>query len=481
MQKTMSPNGWRIKQVVLIIAMITLLFAQPLTINAADKPIEKAPAAANAQPSLDPTQKNLLIAKPAVLQITNLITGELVIQAPAAMELNTPQLAGRTYEFNLAVTGSGFFISPDGYLITNGHVANPDDKLISQFAINQLASTIFKDAVAIVAEASLGYAPPENIVENAYQETLQTTYGGNEQNLADDLYEDFRSGKLKIDNIKRSNYIQVGYAFGSQKKVEQIAKPARLIESPYKGEFDSNDVALMKVEGSNFPTVELGNSTDVQIGKETYVIGYPGMVQELMGTLTDQESQLEPSITKGVISAKKKLVDGTEAFQTDAAVTHGNSGGPAIDNTGKVIGVATWSMSDEPGGQGYNFLISADEVKRLLTRNNVNTATKSLTSDSWSKALTLYSERHFAEALKEFENVKRLSPDLIDTQTYITKSQEAVSQGQDVPTTPIKEKKPEMKIFGQSPILVGIFIALVVLIVINFTKKKPEPPTEPKA
>jgi S1-C subfamily serine protease len=414
---------------------------------------------------LDATQGNLLLAKPAVVQVTNIVQGEIIIQAAAAMELNTPALAGKSYPFTLGATGSGFFVSPDGYLVTNGHVANPDDQLTAYYAVSQMAPTIFKDAVSTVAAASLGYTPPADIVEQAYQQTLQATYQGDVQKLADDLYQDYRSGKLKIDNIKKSNFIQLGFASGSQKKVEQIGKPARLIDSPYKGDSDSNDLALLKIEGNNFPAVQLGDTQSVQIGKEVYAIGYPGIVQELMGQLTDEGSQLEPSMTKGVISAKKKLTDGTEAFQTDAAITHGNSGGPAVDTNGKVIGVTTWGLGDNPGGEGFNFLISADEVKRLLSRNNVNTSAKSLSTEAWGKGLDLFGQKKYKDAMKEFEIAKNLYPDNLDVQTYITKCQEAIARGED------KSSSGWGWIIFAVFIVGLVFIALVVVIIVLLVKK----------
>jgi S1-C subfamily serine protease len=415
----------------------------------------------------DTAQNSLLIAKPAVVQVTNIVTGELIIQAPAAMELNTPALAGKSYPFTLGATGSGFFVSPDGYLVTNGHVANPDDQLTAYYAVSQMAPVIFKDAVTTVAAGTLGYTPPADIVEQAYQQTLQSTYGGDVQKLADELYQDFRSGKLKIDNIKKSNFIQLGYAAGSQKKVEQVGKPARLIDSPYKGEFDSNDLAILKIEGSNFPTVPLGDGQNIQIGKEIYAIGYPGIVQELMGQLTDEGSQLEPSMTKGVISAKKKLTDGTEAFQTDAAITHGNSGGPAVDTGGKVVGVTTWSLGDNPGGEGFNFLVSVEEVKRLLTRNNVKTDATSLSTAAWAKGLDLFGQKKYSDALKEFEKAKNLYPDNLDLQSYITKCQEAIARGEDKSGSGSWGWVILAAFLVGGLILVGIIVLVIVLVAKN--------------
>ncbi|MDI6778260.1 MAG: S1C family serine protease [Patescibacteria group bacterium] len=293
--------------------------------------------------------------------------------------------------------------------------------------------------------------------------------------MADDLYQDYRSGKLKIYNVKKSNFIQLGYASGSQKKVEQIGKPARLIDSPYKGEFDSNDLAILKIEGSNFPTVQLGDAQNIQIGKEVYAIGYPGIVQELMGLLTDEGSQLEPSMTKGVISAKKKLTDGTEAFQTDAAITHGNSGGPAVDTGGKVIGVTTWSLGDNPGGEGFNFLVSSEEVKRLLSRNNVKTDQLSLSTVAWAKGLDLFGQKKYSDALKEFEKAKNLYPDNLDLQGYITKCQEAIARGEDKSSSGWGWIILLAFVVG-GLILVGIVVLVIVLVAKKGGGEKKEAP-----
>lgn len=452
--------GTRLSAKVGILLMAFLISFSPAVCLGASGALNSAPAGADA------TQTNLLLAKPAVAQVTNIVTGEIIIQSSAAMQLNTPALSGRSYPFTLGATGSGFFISPEGYFVTNGHVANPDDQLIGYYAISQLAPTIFKDAVSTVAAAALGYTPPADIVEQAYQQTLATTYGGDIQKLADDLYEGYRGGDLKIDGVKKSNFIQLGYAAGSQKKVEQVGKPARLIDSPYKGDFDSNDLALLKIEGSNFPIVQLGDGQGIQIGKEVYAIGYPGIVQELMGQLTDEGSQLEPSMTKGVISAKKKLTDGTEAFQTDAAITHGNSGGPAVDTNGKVVGVTTWSLGDNPGGEGFNFLISVDEVKRLLSRNNVNMTVQSLSTVAWAKGLELFGQKKYSDALKEFERAKNLYPDNLDVQSYITKSQEAVARGEDKSSSGWG-----WIIFAALAVGGLIFVGIVVLIIVLVVKK----------
>lgn len=371
-------------------------------------------------------QMNLLVAKPAVVQISNIITGEITIQATLANSLGAPSIAGDYYDFIIGFGGSGFFVTDTGYLITNGHVAKPEDELIAYYACYQLAETIWKDALQIY----YGLTSQEDI-DYYYDVVLWQTYSGDYDTMVWDLYStDYKGGNLKMDNVKHNNYIQTGAVVGTQKYVQAYGKSATVIDTLYEGDYDSKDLALLKVEGSNFPTVELGSFSNVQIGSEIYVVGYPGVVEEETGTLTGVESELEPSITKGIISAKKTLVDGTEAFQTDAAVSGGNSGGPALDVNGNVIGVATWGLGAYQGSESYNFLISVERVQNILSQNNV-TPSKGLSTQKWEEALDQYSQKCYTNAKKKFEEAKSLYADNVDIDEFISKCQTAIDNGED--------------------------------------------------
>jgi len=396
----------------------------------------------------------------------------------AANDLGAPSLSGMTYNFSFGFGGSGFFISPDGYLITNGHVAKPGDQLIAYYGIAQEAEFIFKDAMVAILRDSYGVVDVTDAeIDQAYQQALINSYGGNVVNLVNELYNNYRQGYLKIENIKRSNYIQTGAVSGSESVVKELGKSAALVDTRYEGEMDSSDLALLKVEGSNYPTVSIGSSDNVQVGKEIYAIGYPAVVESATGIFTDVESGLEPSITKGIISAKKKLVDGTEAFQTDAGISHGNSGGPVVDTDGKVIGVATWGFGDEPGGESFNFLISVEEVKKLLTKNSVQSQ-ESITTKKWESALNNYANKCYSTAKSEFEEVRNLYKDNLDVENFITKSQEAMSKGEDVcavSTTTI------LVVVGVVGVVAVIVAAVVVIVVLKRKKKSPDgEPDEPE-
>tara|TARA_B100000029_G_scaffold281005_2_gene275148 strand:- start:41409 stop:43487 length:2079 start_codon:yes stop_codon:yes gene_type:complete len=113
-----------------------------------------------------------------------------------------------------------------------------------------------------------------------------------------------------------------------------------------------SDLALIKIDAQNLDTLEFGNSSELLLGQEIIVIGYP---KGLVGSAT---------ITKGLVSAIRENLFGLNSvIQTDAALNPGNSGGPMLDLSGKVIGVAQAKITDS---EGLNLGIPSDEVQPVI-------------------------------------------------------------------------------------------------------------------
>jgi serine protease Do len=112
------------------------------------------------------------------------------------------------------------------------------------------------------------------------------------------------------------------------------------------------DVALVKVAPTTTPTLAIRH-TEVEIGETVFAIGTP-LDKSLSGTLT-----------RGVVSARR-IEDGLPFIQSDVAVTHGNSGGPLLDEKGSVVGLTVSGL--EPGGApiGLNFFIPIDDALKAL-------------------------------------------------------------------------------------------------------------------
>jgi serine protease Do len=88
------------------------------------------------------------------------------------------------------------------------------------------------------------------------------------------------------------------------------------------------------------PTLPFSNDDIARIGEEVLVYGYPEPVTA--NTFLARETNIEPTLTKGIVSAIKKSVGGWPVIQMDAVITHGSSGSPVCNNRGEVIGLATF-------------------------------------------------------------------------------------------------------------------------------------------
>ena len=127
----------------------------------------------------------------------------------------------------------------------------------------------------------------------------------------------------------------------------------------------TTDVAVIKIDGSNFPTLPLGNDMNARTGEWVLAIGNP------LG--------LENTVTAGIISAKGRSLAElmnppgannqyaiSDLIQTDAAINPGNSGGPLVNARGEVIGINSAIASPTGYNAGYGFAIPITLAKRVM-------------------------------------------------------------------------------------------------------------------
>ena len=428
-------------------------------------PLSKASAQ---EPSV--SQKNLALNKPGVVFISTYYTASVIIQSSGAQSAGIPQLAGLTYEIETGGTGSGFVITPDGYILTNGHVIHTPDDQLAWSALSAAATPIIEDLTYLVYISMYGYEPTEE--EMAYLIPEVLAQYGSEEALVADLYTSYKTGDIKIDDVERKVYMQQG-AFMSGKKIpveKGLAADVKALDFDGfsdEGDVIGKDIAILKVSADNLPTVKIADSDLVQVGDEVTVIGYPGVAT--FQQFLSEESHLEASVTTGIISATKTVTDGSTVFQTDAALTYGNSGGPAFNSAGEVIGIASLVAIKQGEQQvGFSYLRTSNIATEFLNEKNVTNA-QGITDEHWKKGLDLYWDKHYTPAIEEFENAKRLYPQLIDAEDYITKSQAAISRGEEVPLTWFTATN--LIWVGVGVVIVGLIVALV-LVIIKKKKKQ---------
>jgi S1-C subfamily serine protease len=150
--------------------------------------------------------------------------------------------------------------------------------------------------------------------------------------------------------IKRSSQVYVKFADGNQ-------VPAQIVG------FDPNaDVALLRINpaGLALRPLPLGSTADLKVGAPVAAIGSP------FGE--------EQSLSVGVVSATQRSIDSLTGFkiegaiQTDAAINHGNSGGPLLDASGRVLGINSQIETNTGDGAGVGFAVPIDAVRHSLAQ-----------------------------------------------------------------------------------------------------------------
>ncbi|HZD74762.1 MAG TPA: serine protease, partial [Actinomycetota bacterium] len=307
---------------------------------------------------------------------------------------------------NLTGTGSGFSITPDGYVVTSAHVVGQKDDDIKAALLAQALGDEGDDFVAGVRAEGLTEARATKFLTAIVQwETKMST----------------------LTNFERNIFVLGSSGSGSTSSSER--RTAALVDA---GEvYPGKDVALIKVAASNMATLPLGDDTALSTGDRLLVLGFPGAAT--FNPTISKASQGEPTLTQGVLSAKKEVSGGYTVLQTDAGMTHGNSGGPVFDEQGKVVGVATAVSVDPQTGQevaDLNFAVPISIVKELLRTAHVSAA-EGEAGRAYRRALDAIDKQWYKRSLPLLRRVKALDPGHPLVARLIKDSQSAVDHGRD--------------------------------------------------
>jgi Do/DeqQ family serine protease len=128
--------------------------------------------------------------------------------------------------------------------------------------------------------------------------------------------------------------------------------PAEII-----GVDDATDLAVLKIEGRNLPTLAWGDSSQLRVAEWVLAIGNP--------------YQLNQTVTLGIVSATGRSLGGRVAsyedfIQTDAAINPGNSGGALVNARGELVGINTAIFSESGGYQGIGFAVPSNVARHVM-------------------------------------------------------------------------------------------------------------------
>ncbi|OGL30352.1 hypothetical protein A3D14_03730 [Candidatus Saccharibacteria bacterium RIFCSPHIGHO2_02_FULL_47_12] len=423
----------------------------------------------------DETIKVVATNTPAVVQIASAYCGAVTID-DGRYAVNVPNSC-------VQAGGTGFFVSSDGYIATNGHVIKftPSELVAINFMqgnpnvivpviafvagtnnpakINSIISSISNDEAAIqqianyiLTEPPTSFKVAQEISQYAVQlgtEPIKPNTGGNIEQLFS-----YTDGVVKA-SLKDLDFNSADLYSGNG--------------------FTASDVALLKVDGTKYPYVHLGSIDGLTLGSGLTVIGYPGLAEE--NGLTDTSTS-QATATKGIVSALREATGNRKKLiQSDVSIDHGNSGGPAFNNNGEVVGLATYGIKLPDSSGTFNYMRDVQDLKDLIAKNNINLSQTSNTQSQWEKGLQKFSKAHYSKAIKSFEAVLVDYPNHNLAQKYIDIAKDKIAHGEEA-----TDPKFIIIMVTASVILVGGGTIVLVLIIKHRRHLKNSgmyPPTQP--
>jgi S1-C subfamily serine protease/rhodanese-related sulfurtransferase len=344
-------------------------------------------------------QEVFLRAQPAVVLVIAEVSAEVTLDCGGGVQTVTPPVYRET--------GTGWFVDGRGWIITNGHVVQPAHTP-PRWLVNQQAQRAVSTACLTKALAQRGINPGEKPeVEDAIKRKLLDAV-------------------LPTTKVKLSPKVTVVISSGVRLKAE-VAKYSPPV-SAEPGTMSGRDLALLKVPGEVFPVLPLAENRAVQIGDPLHILGFPGVV--LSHELLNKSASLDASVTNGAVSGLKEDVSNQPVIQTDAPASWGNSGGPAVNQSGQVLGVLTF-VSLAPGAegsivQGFNFVIPAEAVREFVKGTDVKLTGTSKFNEAWHTALREFFTEDYKGALRDLERAEALVPNLPTVKRLTAETREYV-------------------------------------------------------
>jgi V8-like Glu-specific endopeptidase len=370
-----------------------------------------------------------MFSKPAVVRIIDGGMGQILFAPPG--------LPAQTYTVQAIALGSGFFISSNGYIATNAHVVS-----MTRDGEDKLKQVLFWQLVQQIGQQ----------------------YGKDPRSL-NTQYIDQHS---QLQSFQKVHHVIIPDGSAFPFEIKQYGAPTG--ESADQGK----DVAIIKIEVRNAPIIKLADSEKVQLQDHVTVIGYPGAADTFSSGLLSSKSALEATINDGKISAKKQSSSGAPILQTSTPATHGNSGGPVLNDANEVVGLLTF-RGDTVNGQevsGFAFIVPSNTVMEYV--KSAGAANDfGPTDTAFREGLDAYWNQYYSSAIPKFEEVKRLFPQHSEVDRLIQSSQQAKAEGKEKSSFPFWIVAVIVGVL----FIIGLLLIIIIIAVIVMRRRKGKKPS----
>jgi serine protease Do len=384
---------------------------------------------------LDDVQKMAYGVKPAVVRISAFATADFrypiatvrSFEKTLGVKARAGNAAESVVETGAGGSGSGFIIHPDGLILTSGHVVAPT-----------------RDDAALERELRRNGAIAA-LVRHFPVETLRQIHRDEElDRYVQPLAEAGRlEGRKVVNQVELSN----GEALPFTIRRYSPALHERGI-----------DLAVLQVGRKNLPSLPMGDSDAVHVGESIWSVGYPAVASssdEVIGGWLSRDSDLEATFNPGTITAIKRNVENTPVFQSNVAIYRGNSGGPAVNRKGEVIGISTWGHSQ---AEQIKFLVPVNVARQLLAAAKVAPSAGGAFNVHYRSALDAAGEGRWLDAKKDLARASELFPRSPDLVRFSNDADRAVR------SLPPWKQRPIATAAGAALIVVTL-VAAVILVV----------------
>ena len=393
----------------------------------------------------DPVVRAVDIAEPAVVRIITTLGAHLTVHFSQG-NVTFPQGTGNSYPVQLS--GSGTFITAHGDILTADHVINPPhDPALNQF-LDDLAA---KDVAAYMnLNAKSGSQVSPNQVDQELKSGQIAASPTYDPATSEVFLNTTYTGPLTATDL-------ANLPFQLHAAVDRIEKESS---------FNQRDVAIVHVNMNDMASVQLGDSGTVQQQDQLTIIGFPGN-GDVSNLPTDL---LTASVNTISVSSIKTTDTGAHVIQVGGNVEHGDSGGPALDSNGAVIGIVSFGLVSSDSTGGTSFLQASSSARELVQSLKLNTAPGAF-QQVWSKAMTDYASNtsgHWHRAQQEFEQIAAKYPLFKGVTSYLTYTQEQAKTEKVSTTTSPATRPAPTNTFPLLAWIIGGIIVLILLLALFF-------------